>query len=99
VRRDFHYADSLLLLAGGLLSTVTFVAVYGRLRATDEGFALLGLLVADPAWYVWLGSVLWRRPEPSERTPRAGKRATVEKNVPRYQPLLLTRALTAARHR
>ena len=43
--RGASYADSILLVAGGLLSTVTFVALYGRLRATDEGFALLGLVL------------------------------------------------------
>ncbi len=33
----------LLLLAGGILSIVVFVALYQRLRAVDEGFALCAL--------------------------------------------------------
>ena len=49
--RGAVYTDSLLLIVGGLLSTVTFVALYGRLRKTDEGFALLGLALAVAAAY------------------------------------------------
>jgi hypothetical protein len=49
--RGAVYTDSLLLIVGGLLSTVTFVALYGRLRKTDEGFALLGLALAVGAAY------------------------------------------------
>jgi len=41
--RGAVYADSLLLMAGGLLSTAAFVALYGRLRAVDQGFALWGV--------------------------------------------------------
>jgi len=44
--RKAAYVDDVLLLLGGLLAVGAFVAVYGRLRATDEGFALLGLLLA-----------------------------------------------------
>jgi hypothetical protein len=44
--RGAVYADSLLLMAGGLLSMVAFVAVYGRLRTSDEGFALVGFALA-----------------------------------------------------
>lgn len=102
--RGAAYTDDVLLLVGGLLATAAFVAVYGRVRAADEGFALLGLLLAfagafgsmshgaydlanlvkppaaalaadvpsstdprglgNPAWFLWLGAVLWRgRPE------------------------------------
>jgi hypothetical protein len=53
--RGAVYADSLLLIVGGLLSTVTFVALYGRVRKTDEGFALVGLALAVAAAY---GSVM-----------------------------------------
>jgi hypothetical protein len=49
--RGAAYADALLLLAGGLLSAVAFVAVYGRVRRSDEGFALLGLAAALAASY------------------------------------------------
>lgn len=49
--RGAVYTDSLLLIIGGLLSTATFVALYGRLRKTDEGFALLGLALAVAAAY------------------------------------------------
>jgi hypothetical protein len=49
--RGAVYADSILLLAGGLVSIAAFVAVYGRLRRTDEGFALVGLLVAVAGAY------------------------------------------------
>jgi hypothetical protein len=41
-----QYAYSLLLLGGALFSVLAFVGVYGRLRDTDEGFALLGLPLA-----------------------------------------------------
>jgi len=44
--RGAAYTDDVLLLVGGLLATAAFVAVYGRVRAADEGFALLGLLLA-----------------------------------------------------
>jgi hypothetical protein len=44
--RGSAYTDDVLLLVGGLLATAAFVAVYGRVRAADEGFALLGLLLA-----------------------------------------------------
>jgi hypothetical protein len=44
--RGAAYVDDVLLVLGGLAATAAFVAVYGRLRATDEGFALLGLLLA-----------------------------------------------------
>jgi len=44
--RGAQYVDSILLIAGGLLSTAAFIAVYGRLRETDAGFALLGLVLA-----------------------------------------------------
>ncbi len=37
--------SSLLLLLGGLLSTAVFVALFGRLRETDPGFALWGLVL------------------------------------------------------
>ena len=37
--------SSLLLATGALLSAAAVVAVYGRLRVTDEGFALLALLL------------------------------------------------------
>ncbi len=37
--RGTAYADDLLLLAGGLLSTAAFTAIYQRLRATDPGLA------------------------------------------------------------
>jgi hypothetical protein len=44
--RGAAYADDLLLLTGGLLSTVVFSVLYERLRATDPGFALWGLVLA-----------------------------------------------------
>jgi hypothetical protein len=40
--RGAAYANAILLLAGGLLATATFVAVYQRVRSTDEGLALWG---------------------------------------------------------
>jgi hypothetical protein len=49
--RGAAYVDAVLLLAGGLLSAVAFVAVYGRVRRIDEGFALLGLAAALAASY------------------------------------------------
>jgi len=49
--RRAAYVDDVLLLAGGLLSIAAFVAVYGRLRSTDEGFALVGLLLAFAGAY------------------------------------------------
>lgn len=39
-------ADSLLLLAGGLVSTAAFTAVYERLRRTDAALALWGFVLA-----------------------------------------------------
>jgi hypothetical protein len=44
--RAAAYANATLLLAGGLLTTVTFVAVYNRVRETDASLALLGLIFA-----------------------------------------------------
>lgn len=44
--RGTAYADSLLLLAGGLLSTAVFTAVYERLRRTDAALALWGFVLA-----------------------------------------------------
>jgi hypothetical protein len=44
--RGAAYADAFLLLAGGLLSIAAFCALYPRLRAADEGFALLGFVLA-----------------------------------------------------
>jgi hypothetical protein len=44
--RGSAYADSLLLLLGGLVSTAAFTAVYERLRRTDAAFALWGLVLA-----------------------------------------------------
>jgi hypothetical protein len=44
--RGAAYANSTLLLAGGLLTIAVFVAVYGRLRTTDPGLALWGLAFA-----------------------------------------------------
>jgi hypothetical protein len=40
------YVDSILLVLGGLVGVAAFVAICGRVRETDEGFALLGLLLA-----------------------------------------------------
>ncbi len=39
-------ASWILLLAGGLLTTVVFVALFGRLREVEPGLALLALLLA-----------------------------------------------------
>jgi hypothetical protein len=44
--RGTAYVDSILLLAGGLISTATFVVVYERLRQTDTALALWGFLLA-----------------------------------------------------
>lgn len=44
--RAAAYGDALLLLAGGVLSIAVFCALYGRLRAVEEGFALLGFVLA-----------------------------------------------------
>jgi hypothetical protein len=44
--RGSAYADALFLLAGGLLSIPVFLALFRLLRATDEGFALLALVLA-----------------------------------------------------
>lgn len=44
--RGAAYADALLLLAGGLLSTAAFTTLYQRLRETDPGLALWGLILA-----------------------------------------------------
>jgi hypothetical protein len=49
--RTAVYVDSILLVLGGLVATAAFVAVYGRVRGTDEGFALLGLLLAFAGAY------------------------------------------------
>jgi len=49
--RRAAYVDDVLLLTGGLLSIAAFVAVYGRLRTADEGFALVGLLLAFAGAY------------------------------------------------
>jgi hypothetical protein len=49
--RDAAYVDDVLLLVGALLSIGAFVAVYGRLRLTEEGFALVGLLLAFAGAY------------------------------------------------
>jgi len=43
--RGTAYADSLLLLAGGLISTAAFTAVYERLRETDATLALWGFVL------------------------------------------------------
>jgi hypothetical protein len=44
--RSEAYANSILLLLGGLLTTAAFVAVYQRVRATDPGLAMLGFVLA-----------------------------------------------------
>ena len=44
--RGTAYADSILLLLGGLLSTVAFTAVYELLRKTDAALALWGFVLA-----------------------------------------------------
>ena len=44
--RGTAYADALLLLVGGLVSTAAFTAVYERLRATDPALALWGYVLA-----------------------------------------------------
>jgi hypothetical protein len=44
-----QYASSGLLLAGGLVGLPVLVALYQRLRAGDEGFALVALLIAAVA--------------------------------------------------
>jgi hypothetical protein len=49
--RGAQYAYSVLLVVGALFSIATFVALYSRLRATGEGFALLGLLLAFAGAY------------------------------------------------
>jgi hypothetical protein len=49
--RGAQYTDTILLILGGLASLAAFVALYGRLRETDAGFALLGLGLAFAAAY------------------------------------------------
>jgi hypothetical protein len=44
--RGTAYADAVLLLAGGLISTAAFTAVYERLRKTDAPLALWGFVLA-----------------------------------------------------
>jgi hypothetical protein len=44
--RGAAWADAILLLVGGLLSTAAFTALYPRLRETDPGFAMWGYLLA-----------------------------------------------------
>src|ERR687887_116136 len=44
--RGTAYASALLLLAGGLISTAAFTAVYERLRETDAALALWGTVLA-----------------------------------------------------
>jgi hypothetical protein len=44
--RGGAYANSLLLLIGGLLSSAVFTAIYERLRRTDPPLALWGFLLA-----------------------------------------------------
>jgi hypothetical protein len=44
--RGTAYANALLLLVGGLVSTAVFTAVYERLRATDQALALWGYVLA-----------------------------------------------------
>ena len=44
--RGAAYANATLLLAGGLLTPSVFVAVYQRIRETDPGLALWGLVFA-----------------------------------------------------
>src|ERR687887_2344723 len=43
--RGTAYADALFLLAGGLISTAAFTAVYERLRPTDAPLALWGFVL------------------------------------------------------
>ncbi len=43
--RGAAYADNLLLLGGGLLTTAALTALYERLRAVDAGFALWGYVL------------------------------------------------------
>jgi hypothetical protein len=50
-----QYASSGLLMAGGLVGLPVLVALYHRVRAADDGFAMLALLVAAAAAF---GSVL-----------------------------------------
>jgi hypothetical protein len=49
--RDAVYVDTILLIFGGLVSMAAFVALYGRLRDTDAGFALLALGLAFAGAY------------------------------------------------
>ncbi len=73
--RGTAYADSLLLLVGGLVSTAAFTAVDQRLRATDEAFALWGYvlaLVAVPSAQRSTGATTW----PTSRTRRRRCRPT-----------------------
>jgi len=44
--RGTAYANSLLLIGGGLVATAAFTGVYERLRATDPGLALWGYVLA-----------------------------------------------------
>ena len=44
--RGAAYVDSLFLLAGGIVSTAAFTALYERLRATDQALALWGYVLA-----------------------------------------------------
>jgi hypothetical protein len=50
-----QYTSSGLLMAGGLVGLPVLVAIYLRVRSVDEGFAIVGLVVAAAAA---LGSVL-----------------------------------------
>lgn len=50
-----QYTSSGLLMAGGLIGLPVLVAIYLRVRSIDEGFAIIGLIVATAAA---LGSVL-----------------------------------------
>jgi hypothetical protein len=43
--RAADYASAIFLLAGGLLGSAVLVALYGRLRDTDPGFALWALVL------------------------------------------------------
>jgi hypothetical protein len=47
--------SALFLMLGGLFSTAALTGLYQRLRATDNGFALLGLLLS---WSAALGSAI-----------------------------------------
>jgi hypothetical protein len=49
--RDAQYVDTILLILGGLVSMAAFVALYGRLRETEAGFALLALGLAFAGAY------------------------------------------------